>query len=105
ANLIRAILAHLYIAWIHPFGNGNGRSARLVEVQILTQSGLVPLVSANLLSDYYNKTRERYYAELQRASESRTPAGFIAYAIQGFVEELRAQIRVVKNQYVRVAWE
>lgn len=105
ASVIRAILAHLYIAWIHPFGNGNGRTARLVEVQILTQSGLVPLVATNLLSDYYNKTREKYYGELQRASETRDSGGFVAYAIQGFVEELRLQIRVVKDQNVRVAWE
>lgn len=105
ASLIRAILAHLYIAWIHPFGNGNGRTARLVEVQILTESALMPLVATNLLSDYYNKTREKYYAELQRASETRSPAGFVAYAIRGFVEELRLQIKVVKNQNVRVAWE
>ncbi len=105
ASLVRAILAHLYLAWIHPFGNGNGRTARLVEVQILTQSGLVPLVATSLLSDYYNKTRDRYYGELERASATLDPAGFVAYAIQGFVEELRLQIKVVKDQNVRVAWE
>ncbi|MEA5119335.1 MAG: Fic family protein, partial [Propionicimonas sp.] len=33
AAVLAAILAHLYIAWIHPFGNGNGRLARLIEVQ------------------------------------------------------------------------
>ena len=34
--ILKAILAHLYIAWIHPFGDGNGRTARLIEFQILT---------------------------------------------------------------------
>ncbi len=58
---LSAILAHLYIAWIHPFGNGNGRLARLIEVQILSESGVVPLVATNLLSDHYNKTRSAYY--------------------------------------------
>ncbi len=42
AAILRAALAHLYVAWIHPFGDGNGRTARLVEFQILIQSG-VPL--------------------------------------------------------------
>ncbi|WP_419922541.1 Fic family protein [Candidatus Poriferisodalis sp.] len=23
-----AVYAHLYIAWLHPFGDGNGRTAR-----------------------------------------------------------------------------
>ncbi len=55
--VLAAILAHLYIAWVHPFGNGNGRLARLVEVQILSESGVIPLVATNLLSDHYNKTR------------------------------------------------
>lgn len=103
--VMRAILAHLYIAWIHPFGNGNGRSARLVEVQILAQSGLVPLVSTNLLSDHYNKTRGRYYEELQSASDKRDPTGFVSYAIQGLVEELRSQIAKVREHNTLVAWE
>jgi Fic family protein len=105
STILRAILAHLYIAWIHPFGNGNGRTARLVEVQILAQSGLVPLLSTNLLSDYYNKTREMYYRELEKASRTVDPVGFVAYAVRGFVEELRAQVKVVKDHNVRVAWE
>ena len=40
--LFKAVLAHLDIAWIHPFGDGNGRTARLAEFQWLVQSGLVP---------------------------------------------------------------
>jgi Fic family protein len=105
STILRAILAHLYIAWIHPFGNGNGRTARLVEVQVLAQSGLVPLLATNLLSDYYNKTRELYYRELERASQTRSPVSFVGYAIEGFVEELRQQVTAVKEQNIRVAWE
>jgi Fic family protein len=105
STILRAILAHLYIAWIHPFGNGNGRTARLVEVQILAQSGFVPLLSTNLLSDYYNKTREKYYRELDRASATQRASGFVRYALEGFVEELRAQVKVVKEHNVQVAWE
>ena len=31
--ILQAVMAHLYIAWIHPFGDGTGRTARhLVEV-------------------------------------------------------------------------
>ena len=33
--ILHSILAHLYIAWIHPFGDGNGRTARLVEFMLL----------------------------------------------------------------------
>lgn len=101
--LLSAILAHLYIAWIHPFGNGNGRLARLIEVQILSESGVVPLVATNLLSDTYNKTRNAYYLALDEAQ--RSVASFVRYAVQGFVDELREQISVVREENLRIHWE
>lgn len=101
--VLAATLAHLYIAWIHPFGNGNGRVARLVEVQILSESGIVPLVATNLLSDHYNKTRNAYYLALDEAQ--RNVSAFITYAVRGFVDELREQIELVKSQGLDIHWE
>lgn len=103
--LVRAVLAHLYIAWIHPFGEGNGRTARLVEFLILARSGKVPLPAAHLLSNHYNLTRDRYYRELDKASKSGGDIrGFIEYAIEGFVDGIRSQIDEVRMQQLRVAW-
>jgi Fic family protein len=102
--ILRAIIAHLYIAWIHPFGDGNGRTARLVEFAILVKAG-VPLPAAHLLSDHYNETRTQYYRELDRASRSHGDiVPFVKYAVQGFVDGLRAQIEEVKKQQLDVAW-
>lgn len=102
--VLAAMLAHLYIAWIHPFGNGNGRLARLLEVQILSESGVVPIVATNLLSDFYNKTRDHgYYRGLDAAQ--RDVVKFIRYALDGFLDELRAQIDVVKEENVQIHWE
>ena len=100
-----AILSHLYIAWIHPFGDGNGRTARAVECAILATSGLVPWVSANLLSDHYNRTRSRYYERLAEASHQRSAKGFVQYAIDGFADMLREQIAEVQLMQRRVAWQ
>ena len=66
--VIRGILAHLYLAWIHPFGDGNGRTSRLVEVQILLGVGM-PTVACHLLSNHYNQTRSEYYRQLSLASK------------------------------------
>lgn len=101
--VLSAIMAHLYIAWIHPFGNGNGRTARLIEMQILSESGIVPIVASNVMSDYYNKTRNLYYLELNRAQQD--PAHFVRYAIRGFVDELRAQINDVRKANLAIHWE
>jgi Fic family protein len=104
AAVLAAMIAHLYIAWIHPFGNGNGRLARLVEVQILSESGVVPIVATNLLSDFYNKTRDHgYYRALDAAQ--RDVISFIRYALDGFLDELRAQIEVVKAENIQIHWE
>lgn len=99
-----AVLAHLYIAWIHPFGNGNGRTARAVECAILAHSGLVPWVATNLLSDFYNRTRTRYYNVLAKASQKRDVDGFIRYSAGGFVDMLREQINTVQEMQRKVAW-
>jgi Fic family protein len=101
--LLTAVLGHLYIAWIHPFGNGNGRVARLIEVQILSESGVVPIVATNLLSDHYNKTRSEYYRHLDLAQRDVAP--FIQYALFGFRDELREQIATVRVESLQIHWE
>lgn len=101
---LAATLSHLYLAWIHPFGDGNGRTARLLECAILTNSGLVPWLSANLLSDHYNRTRSEYYRRLSNASRHGDVTGFVCYAAQGFVDLLREQIELVQRQQLRVSW-
>ncbi len=103
--LIKAIVAHVYLAWIHPFGDGNGRTARMMEFHVLFASG-VPLPAAHLLSDHYNLTRTEYYRELARASQSGGDLlPFIRYALRGFLDGLRGQIALVREQQMRVAWE
>ena len=103
-HVVAAVCAHLYIAWIHPFGDGNGRTARLLEFAILARSGTLPLLAAHLLSDHYNLTRDRYYRELRASSERRSLTAFVRYAVEGFVDGLREQFDQVRDQQLRVAW-
>lgn len=102
-HVLRAIVSHLYIAWIHPFGDGNGRTARLLEFALLLASG-VPTPSAHILSNHYNKTRTAYYRELDRASKTGDIYNFIRYSLVGLVDGLREQIHVIQEQQVRVAF-
>jgi Fic family protein len=103
-GILKSILAHLYIAWIHPFGDGNGRTARLLEVRFLLESG-VPSAAAHLLSNHYNKTRSQYYRELDKASKSGGDVvPFIEYALGGLVDQLKEQIQQVKHQQWNTAW-
>jgi Fic family protein len=102
--ILKAVVAHLYLAWIHPFGDGNGRTARLVELQILLSAG-VPTPAAHLLSNHYNQTRAEYYRQLDRASKSGGEiAPFLEYAARGFVDGLREQLHVIREQEWDVTW-
>lgn len=105
--IIKAVIAHLYIAWIHYFGDGNGRTARCVEVQILTATGLIPAPAAHLLSNHYNVTRDEYYRQLDSSSREHggDPVPFLLYAVKGFVEELRLQLQIVWEQLYADRWE
>jgi Fic family protein len=102
--IIKAVLAHLYLAWIHPFGDGNGRTARLVEFQLLLTAG-VPSPAAHLMSNHYNHTRTEYYRQLDYASKSGGDIlPFMEYAVQGFVDGLRGQLELVREQQWDVTW-
>lgn len=102
--ILSALLAHLYIAWIHPFEDGNGRTARLIEYQLLLQAG-APAVAAHVIADHYNKTRNAYYYELRKTSREPYPlTGLIKYALQGFVDGLRQQRDLVQQQQLVVSW-
>lgn len=103
-TLLKAILAHLYLAWIHPFADGNGRTARLMEFRILLGGG-VPAPAAHLLSNHYNLTRAEYYRQLSAASASGGDiVPFAVYAVQGFRDGLREQIEQVRSQQFDVIW-
>lgn len=103
-TLIKACVAHLYLAWIHPFGDGNGRTARLLELHILLSAGF-PVPAGQLLSNHYNRTRERYYRQLAESSRTQNPLGFTLYGVEGYVDEVRAQLdRIWGMQYLD-RWE
>jgi len=102
--IIKAVLAHLYLAWIHPFADGNGRTARLIEFQILLASGM-PSPAAHLLSNHYNQTRSQYYRELDRASRSGGDVmPFLLYAAEGLADELKAQIDFIRGMQMEIMW-
>lgn len=103
-GLIKSIVAHVYLAWIHPFGDGNGRTARLLEVKFLLEAG-VPSAAAHLLSNHYNLTRSEYYRQLEQSSKSNGDLlPFIQYAVSGFVDQLRDQIHTIQEQQLQVSW-
>jgi Fic family protein len=103
-DILKALVAHLYLVWVHPFGDGNGRTARVLEAAILMQGG-VPTPAAHLLSNHYHHTRDNYYRFLNAARRSNDDLlAWLDYAVTGLVEQLHEQIEVIRKQQLEQAW-
>jgi len=102
--VIQAIVTHIYIEWIHPFGDGNGRTGRLVEFYILLRGGN-PDISSHILSKYYNLTRTAYYRQIEKATESRNLSEFIEYALLGFRDGLVQTLDIIQKSQFQNTWQ
>jgi Fic family protein len=102
-QVLQAIVAHAYLAMIHPFGDGNGRTARLVEFYILLRAGL-PDIASHILSNHYNDTRQEYYRQLDRCVRERDLSDFIKYAVLGFRDGLKSVLDVVQRNLLETTW-
>ena len=61
--MVRAVMAHLNLAMIHPFSDGNGRMARALQTLVLTQDGIVSPVFSSI-EEYLGRHQHEYYAVL-----------------------------------------
>jgi Fic family protein len=101
--IVQAIVTHVYIEWIHPFDDGNGRTGRLVEFYILLRAGL-PTIASHLLANHYNDTRAEYYRQLQRSKQPEGLTSFLRYAITGFRDGLRKALEGVQENAMEQMW-
>ena len=101
--VIQAIVAHVYIEWIHPFGDGNGRTGRLLEFYLLMRAGN-PDIASHILSNHYNDTRTEYYRQLELAGRSHNLSKFIEYALQGFRDGLNSTLSIIQQNLFNIAW-
>lgn len=66
--LVKAAMAHLNLAMIHPFRDGNGRMARALQTLVLAQDGLVhPIFSS--IEEWLGGNTPEYYRVLAAMSD------------------------------------
>lgn len=86
--VIRSALGHYYLALIHPFGDGNGRTARIIEAALLRASGIKYLPT--MLSNYYYDNMNEYFMVFSRSRKSKesdiTP--FLKFVLTGAIKSL-----------------
>jgi len=87
--VVRASLVHYHLGLIHPFGDGNGRTARVIEAALLRLSGirLVP----TMLSNYYYRNMDDYFwaFSLARKNKDHDVTPFIAFVLNGAMNALQ----------------
>ena len=85
---IRAALAHFHFGLVHPFGDGNGRTARIVEGVILRKAGIKYLPT--MLSNYYYSNMDEYFTVFSDARKNKhhDVTGFVDFVLRGCVESL-----------------
>ncbi len=102
--VIAAGIVHQEIAAIHPFVDGNGRTARALATLLLYQRGY-DFRRLFALEDYYNSDRPAYYAAINIGETYKarrtdfTP--WLEYFVKGFKEEIDQVKHTVLNLAVK----
>jgi fido (protein-threonine AMPylation protein) len=90
--LLIATIFHLEFINIHPFGDGNGRMARILMNLIFMLTGYTPAIIKL-------EKREDYYANLNLSSaENATP--FATYLGEALIESLTLAIKAAKGELI-----
>jgi Fic family protein len=91
-------IVHYEIARIHPFIDGNGRTARLLATLILYLSGFDHR-RIFALDDYYDRDRKAYYAALKTAQVNK---GDIAQWFEYFSDGVAYSVNEIKEAVLKV---
>jgi Fic family protein len=92
-------IVHYEIARIHPFIDGNGRTARLLATTILYLSGFDHR-RIFALDDYYDRDRQAYYAALKTAQ---TNEGDITQWLEYFTDGILYSVEEAKGAVLKVS--
>lgn len=94
--LVQAMALHYHLAAMHPFLDGNGRTARAMEALMLRRAGLTDRAFVAMSNYYYDEKPAylRILSEVRQQGYDLTP--FLVFALRGVriqCERLTAEIR------------
>ena len=103
--VVRGAMAHLDLVSIHPFRDGNGRLARVVQSLVLAREGLLrpELVS---IEPYLGRHTREYYAVLEEVQgpafdARRDASAWVEFCIEAHVSEATERRRWLEVAYAR----
>lgn len=103
-DLIKVALAHHRFAWVHPFGNGNGRCVRLLTYTLLIKYGFNVKAGGRVLNPtaIFCNDRDQYYAMLGKADAGNLEGreAWCVYVLGGMLDELRKVDQLTDANYL-----
>lgn len=104
-DLIKVALAHHRFVWIHPFGNGNGRTVRLFTYALLLKYGFGAEVSERIINPtaIFCSDRDLYYKYLSGADagEEEGLLAWCEYVLSGLKVEIEKLNKLCDYGYVK----
>lgn len=97
---IRAAIAHYHFCTIHPFWDGNGRTARLIEAIIL-QAANIKYVPKELSNFYYRNVDDYYIAFSKSIKLKKDVTPFLEFFLNATVNSL-TKIRKSIVYFIRI---
>lgn len=103
-DLLKAAIAHHRFVWIHPFGNGNGRTVRLFTYALLVKAGFNVNVGRIINpTAVFCSNRNDYYSNLSEADKG-TEEGmvlWVEYVLKGLKEEIEKIDKLLNYDFLR----
>lgn len=104
-SLVQAIALHYHIAAMHPFIDGNGRTARALESFMFQKAGLRDTAFI-AMSNYYHDEKAIYLATLaQVRSLDHDLTPFLLFALKGLELQCSRLLREIKIQMQRALFK
>lgn len=103
-DLLKAAIAHHRFVWIHPFGNGNGRTVRLFTYAMLVKNGLN--INAGRIVNptaVFCSNRNIYYDMLSKADigDNKGILEWCEYVLRGLKEEIEKVDKLSDYNYLK----
>jgi len=86
--IVKAIMAHYYSTEIHPFGDGNGRTARALEALVLYVNKINTYCFWSL-ANFWSANRNEYIIHLGNIRNTCDPWNFLMWGIEGYLNEIK----------------
>lgn len=106
---VRAAMAHLHVVSVHPFRDGNGRIARIVQSLVLAREGLLAPEFGSI-EEYLRRNTQAYYDVLRKVQggkyqPGRDTSAWLRFCVQAHIEQARrrlAQIAEAGERWTRL---